>query len=110
MTPTCCRQECAAEVGPVDQFGILLCAAGHPQPRPEHGLIPAAEVRPHLPTANGRTPSVNSHTPAVEPAQKIAECQLPRFARTDSGNAELVAHLYGERTRFDHRQRRWLLR
>ncbi len=30
------------------------------------------------------------------------------FARTDSGNAELFAHLYGGRLRFDHRRRRWL--
>jgi len=33
----------------------------------------------------------------------------PAFHRTDAGNAELFAHLYGDRVRFDHRRRRWLL-
>jgi putative DNA primase/helicase len=32
-----------------------------------------------------------------------------RFPRTDSGNAELFAHLFGDRLRFDHRRKRWLL-
>jgi putative DNA primase/helicase len=32
-----------------------------------------------------------------------------RFPRTDSGNAELFASLYGHRLRYDHRRRRWLL-
>jgi len=31
-----------------------------------------------------------------------------RFPRTDSGNAELFAYLYGDRLRFDHRRKRWL--
>ena len=31
------------------------------------------------------------------------------FNRTDSGNAELLAHLYGDRLRYDHRRGRWLL-
>jgi hypothetical protein len=31
-----------------------------------------------------------------------------RGRRTDSGNAELFAHLYGERLRYDHRRRPWL--
>jgi putative DNA primase/helicase len=30
------------------------------------------------------------------------------FRRTDSGNAELFAHLYKDRLRFDHKQKRWL--
>ena len=32
-----------------------------------------------------------------------------RFPRTDSGNAELFARLYGDRLRYDHRRKRWLL-
>lgn len=32
-----------------------------------------------------------------------------RFPRTDAGNAELFARLHGDRLRFDHRRRRWLL-
>jgi putative DNA primase/helicase len=30
------------------------------------------------------------------------------FPRTDAGNAELFARLYGDRLRFDHRRKRWL--
>lgn len=32
-----------------------------------------------------------------------------RFPRTDAGNGELFAHLYGDRLRFDHRRKRWLV-
>ena len=32
-----------------------------------------------------------------------------RFPCTDSGNAELFARLYGDRLRFEHRRKRWLL-
>lgn len=31
------------------------------------------------------------------------------FRRTDAGNGEYFARLYGERVRYDHRRRRWLL-
>ncbi len=34
---------------------------------------------------------------------------LPSFPRTDSGNAELFAHLNGERVRYDHQRQRWLI-
>ncbi len=34
---------------------------------------------------------------------------LPAFPRTETGNAELFADLYGGRLRYDHRRRRWLL-
>ena len=30
------------------------------------------------------------------------------FRRTDAGNAELYAHLYGDRVRYDHQRSRWL--
>lgn len=33
----------------------------------------------------------------------------PPYARTDSGNAELFAALYGKSIRFDHKRERWLL-
>ena len=48
------------------------------------------------------SPSANGAGPGGGPAGL-------RFPRTDSGNAELFAHLYGERVRFDHRRGRWLL-
>lgn len=38
-----------------------------------------------------------------------AASDLLMFPRTDSGNAEQFAQLYGERLRYDHRRRRWLL-
>ena len=31
------------------------------------------------------------------------------FLRTDAGNAELFAHLHGDKVRFDHKQQRWLI-
>lgn len=31
------------------------------------------------------------------------------FPRSDAGNAELLAHLYGERVRYDHRQGKWYI-
>jgi putative DNA primase/helicase len=43
--------------------------------------------------------------PETPPMIKAA----PRFHRTDAGNGELFAHLYGDRVRFDHRRQRWLL-
>ena len=33
----------------------------------------------------------------------------PTFPRTDAGNAEMFADLYGEKVRFDHKQTRWLI-
>ena len=33
---------------------------------------------------------------------------MPRFPRTDAGNAELFTHLFGDRLRYDHRRKRWL--
>jgi putative DNA primase/helicase len=39
--------------------------------------------------------------------KKLKKTGLP--PRTDSGNAELFAEYYGNRVRFDHRQKRWLL-
>lgn len=35
---------------------------------------------------------------------------LPRrFERTDSGNAEIIAHLFGDGLRYDHGRQRWLI-
>lgn len=38
-----------------------------------------------------------------------AAATATRFPRTDSGNAELIAQMYGSRLRYDHRRGRWLL-
>ncbi|MEX2245802.1 MAG: phage/plasmid primase, P4 family [Dehalococcoidia bacterium] len=34
--------------------------------------------------------------------------RIDDFPRTDAGNGELFARLYGDRVRYDHRRRRWL--
>lgn len=44
--------------------------------------------------------------PVVAP---VTAHDLGLTPRTDSGNAELIAALYGEILRFDHRQSRWLI-
>ena len=43
------------------------------------------------------------------PAQAGRGARLPRFPRTDSGNAELFASMYGARLRYDHRRGEWLV-
>jgi putative DNA primase/helicase len=64
-----------------------------------------------------RSPSpTGAHYPAVvspslgppSNGQRLPPVPL-RFPRTDSGNAELFASLYGHRLRYDHRRNRWLL-
>ena len=47
--------------------------------------------------------SGNGTAPVDEPGE------VRTFPRTDAGNAELFAHLYGDKLRFDHRRKRWLL-
>jgi len=48
---------------------------------------------------------VKGETPALPlPAE-----QINSYHRTDSGNAELFAALYGDRVRFDYKRQRWLL-
>jgi putative DNA primase/helicase len=64
-----------------------------------------------------RSPSlIGAHYPAVvspglgPPSNGQRPPPVPlRFPRTDSGNAELFASLYGHRLRYDHRRNRWLL-
>jgi hypothetical protein len=42
--------------------------------------------------------------------EATAEADEPRFfPRTDAGNGELFAHLYRDRTRFDHKRHHWLI-
>lgn len=63
---------------------------------------------------NGRNPEApTAPVAAAELIDQMLEEALahePRtFPRTDAGNAELFAHLYGDRLRYDHRRKRWLL-
>ncbi len=46
---------------------------------------------------------------APEWAEKARPLGINGFQQTDAGNAELFAHLYGDRLRFDHMRGRWLL-
>jgi len=64
-----------------------------------------------------RSPSLTgAHYPAVvspglgPPSNGQRPPPVPvSFPRTDSGNAELFASLYGDQLRYDHRRNRWLL-
>jgi putative DNA primase/helicase len=47
---------------------------------------------------------------AVDPEPPVQQGgDWPAFARSDAGNGELFAHLYGDRVRYDHQRGRWLL-
>lgn len=50
-------------------------------------------------------------TEITAPAEEAAPDAdvLLRFAITDTGNAEMFAHLYGQACRYDHQRGRWLL-
>lgn len=39
----------------------------------------------------------------------MQELEITRFKRTDTGNAKLIAHLYGDKIRFDYKRNRWLI-
>ena len=62
----------------------------------EHGRCDVCEY-----VESRRSPVIVA-PPAADGAAREA------FPRTDAGNAELFARLYGDRLRFDHRRRRWL--
>lgn len=47
--------------------------------------------------------------PKWEPPESQDEIGVVGFPETDAGNAELFAHLYGDRIRFDHGRSRWLV-
>lgn len=55
--------------------------------------------------------SITRYAPAEDahyPEAQITD-EASRFPRTDTGNAELFAQLHGDRLRYDHRRKRWLL-
>ena len=54
--------------------------------------------------AKGITPVVN-----YDPAPSLKSAAPDNNILTDTTNAELIASLYGDQLRFDHRRRRWLL-
>lgn len=46
---------------------------------------------------------------ADDDGRRSADVRLGRFPRTDAGNAEIFAALYGDRLRYDHRRGEWLI-
>ena len=65
--------------------------------------VDAEALRAEFLAMADKTPDWTPPAPAPEPA---GPCD---FNRTDSGNAELLAHLFGDRLRYDRRRGRWLL-
>lgn len=51
----------------------------------------------------------DAHSSALSPNNPSLPSQISRFHRTDAGNAELFAKLFGENLRYDHASDRWLL-
>lgn len=47
--------------------------------------------------------------PAADDDRGSRDGRLGRYPRTDSGNAEIFAALYGDRVRYDHRRGEWLI-
>jgi len=39
----------------------------------------------------------------------LRELKVTKFNLTDTGNSKLIAHLFGDKVRFDHRLNRWLI-
>ena len=78
---------------------LVIAAAGNCDPP-----FPAEDALAKVENAYTRyAPSTNGSQPksATEPS--------PTFPRTDAGNAELFAHLYRDRLRYDHQRGCWLL-
>lgn len=52
--------------------------------------------------------SINNVTTRPETVKQNEKPRPQTFRRTDSGNAELFAHLYKDSLRYDHKHQRWL--
>jgi len=76
---------------------LSLCSRGHMTDDPG-GCVVCEYVQSRRSEGVAPTP-LREGTPQDRPLV---------FHRTDAGNAELFAHLYGDRFRFDHRRKRWL--
>ncbi len=53
--------------------------------------------------------AAGTETEGTPPGPSGRRVPLPRFPRTDSGNAEFFAAMYGSRLRYDHRRGEWLV-
>jgi len=54
-------------------------------------------------------PPVEKYQSKLGRDEKAEQIELPDFPLTDSGNAELFAHLYGDRVRYSHSRKRFLI-
>jgi putative DNA primase/helicase len=43
-----------------------------------------------------------------KPDEATEELPTPKFRRTEAGNGKLIAHIFGDRLRFDHQRKRYL--
>jgi putative DNA primase/helicase len=71
-------------------------------PLPERELM---DIATHF--VEGREQRRANHHPVMVFNEQASAAEV--FPRTDAGNGELFAHLYGDRVRFDHRRKRWLV-
>lgn len=99
-------EEAAAASGLVEDTGIaavrrtIKSGLDRGELEPRSRPLPNAGVVPHMPSP----PTTNGHVVPVED-----ETAPRRFPRTDAGNGEHFADLYGDRLRYDHNRKRWLL-
>ena len=79
---------------------------------PTDAPIDFADMRRQRQSSNGSTPheeTSDDESPRTEDAPPRAAESWLRSPRTDTGQAELFVHLYGDRLRYDHARQRWLI-
>jgi putative DNA primase/helicase len=84
----------ASYLEPAAHRAVLDAWSGEPD---ELGTLVVAAMK--------QPPDASTGEPPVAPGDPGRDS----FRRTDAGNGEHFAQLYGERLRFDHRRRRWLV-
>jgi putative DNA primase/helicase len=70
-------------------------------------VLPPNSASPAQPATQEERDDV--HLYATSPNRNIPYSEISRFHRTDAGNAELFARLFGENLRYDHTSDRWLM-
>lgn len=76
-------------------------------PDPPETPIDFSDIRRQRQSTNGSTPHEDPEDADTREPSKPRS--LPRFPRTDTGQAELFAHLYGAGVRYDHTRGLWLV-
>ena len=75
----------------------------------EAALLAENEARCHPPLDDDEVRGIARKMGRYEPAEVPRADGVQTFNLTDAGNGEWFAHLYGDRLRFDHLRRRWLV-